>query len=396
MPPPPPAETPLQKHLRRMMEALEEGQKHHERWREHWERQDSWTRDGHGGRDWEKWAEQQARGVEEWAQKQAREVEAWVRHGVPRVEKWADRLEHKHRRKALRREQREARRERERARKEAEKARKERLREEARNNPLHAWVMAIAALVMVGMAFVTPHWWLVFVALGLGSSAAGTLGRARQRRLEQGEAGREASARLPERAEGPREAARAQEDPRRARVDALCDKLLGELRVGPGVLRDVVHQPEQTVEGLRKSCHELARRERELRALSPPEEERRLEVERARLSERVAGETDAVVRERLEKTLRLLDEQRQQRAELATSASRLEAEHMRLYYTLESLYTQVLRVRSADAANADVAGAGLRQSVEQLGLEMEAVASALEEVHGGERGAAPRGRVPTR
>jgi chromosome segregation ATPase len=176
-------------------------------------------------------------------------------------------------------------------------------------------------------------------------------------------------------------------------VDSLCDKLLAELRAGPGVLRDVVHQPEQTVEGLRKSCHELARRERELRALSSPEDEHRLEEERARVVARVESERDAVVKERLEGALRLLDEQRRQRAELATAASRLEAEHMRLYYTLENLYTQVLRVRSADAASADVAGAGLRRSVEQLGMEMDAVAEALEEVH---RDAPPPTRVPTR
>jgi hypothetical protein len=78
-------------------------------------------------------------------------------------------------------------------------------------------------------------------------------------------------------------------------------------------------------------------------------------------------------------------------AELGTAASRLEAEHTRLYYTLESLYTQVLRVRTADAASEDVAGAGLRKSVEQIGAEMEALEEALEEVH-----RAPVTRMPTR
>jgi chromosome segregation ATPase len=153
----------------------------------------------------------------------------------------------------------------------------------------------------------------------------------------------------------------------------------------------VVHQPEQTVEGLRKSCHELARRERELRSLSSPEDERRLEEEHRKLAARVASEPDAVVKERLEKTLGLLDEQRRQRAELVTAANRLEAEHMRLYYNLEGLYAQVLRVRSADTAGEDLAGAGLRQSVEKLGSEVEAVTQALEEVH-----RPPDGRVRTR
>ena len=170
-------------------------------------------------------------------------------------------------------------------------------------------------------------------------------------------------------------------EPRMARVDTLCDKVLAELRTGPGVLREVVHAPEQTVEALRKSCHELARRERELRALSSPEDERRLADEHAALSARVEAEKDAVAKERLASALEILEEQRRQRAELATAASRLEAEHTRLYYTLENLYTQVLRVRTADSLSEDVAGAGLRQSAEQLGAEMEAVTEALEDVH---------------
>ena len=103
------------------------------------------------------------------------------------------------------------------------------------------------------------------------------------------------------------------------------------------------------------------------------------------------AEKDAVVKDRLSSALKVLEEQRRQRAELATAASRLEAEHMRLYYTLENLYTQVLRVRTADSASEDVAGAGLRQSVEQLGAEMEAVTEALEDVH-----RPPDSRVPTR
>ncbi|MFY0563479.1 hypothetical protein ACN28E_06500 [Archangium lansingense] len=395
-PPPPPPELPLQKHLRRMMEALAEGQKRHAQWKEMWERQhaeelERWAQKHAKGV--EKGVEQWAEGVERWAERHAEGVERWAKG----VEKWAEHMgsmgehmEKKERRKWERRMAKERWREEQRAR------RRQRELEDA--NPMMGWVFALAALVMVAMAIRLPDkWWLVFVALGMGAASAGILGRARQLRLQQGEKqdtalqeeARDEEPEASDRADVPQQA----EDPRTARVDTLCDKLLAELRTGPGVLKDVVHQPEQTVEGLRKSCHELARRERELRALSPPEEERRLEEERARLAARVESESDAVVKERLEGTLRLLDEQRKQRAELATAASRLEAEHMRLYYTLENLYTQVLRVRSADAAGADVAGAGLRRSVEQLGLEMDAVAEALEEVH---RDAPPRGRVPTR
>ncbi len=325
MVPPPPSSPPqLQSRTRRLEEALSEGQ------------------------------ERQAEMMELWARKLGRLPTERERR------KWERRME-----KQLERE--------------AKKALKRgRAHEEEPPNAALGWVFAMAALVLVGMAIsrMSTLWWLVFVALGMGSSAARILGRARQQAREARpvEAVREDSPALPE----PR-----QEDPRAAKVDALCGKLLAELRAGPGLLREVVSQPEQTVEALRRSCQELLRRERELRGLCSPEDERRLEEERAQLAARVAGERDAVVKERLEGALRALDEQRGQRAELATAASRLEAEHMRLYYTLENLYTQVLRVRSADSASVDVAGAGLRQSVEQLGVEMDAVAESLEEVHRG-------------
>jgi hypothetical protein len=224
-------------------------------------------------------------------------------------------------------------------------------------------------------------WWLIFIAVFVfGRMAARQLIPRRGRQREEPEAVPLLESSLVEAV-----------PPRMARVDALCDKLLAEVSSGPGVLREVVHAPEQTVEALRRSCHELARRERELRALCSPEDERRLADERAALVARVEAEQDAVVTERFAEALAVLDEQRNERAELSTAASRLEAEYTRLYYTLEHLYTQVLRVRTSDAASEDVAGAGLRHSVEQLGSEMEAVTEALENVH-----RAPGTRVPTR
>ena len=321
---PPPPLPPLQSRTRRLEEALSEGQ------------------------------DRQTELLELWARKLGRLPTERERR------KWERRME-----KQLERETKKA-------------LRRERAREEDEQNAAMGWVFAMMALVLVGMAIsrMSTLWWLVFVALGMGSSAARILGRSWQRAREARavQAVGQASPTLP---------VPPREDPRAAKLEALCGKLLAELRAGPGLLREVVSQPEQTVEALRRSCLELLRRERELRGLCSPEDERRLEEERAQLAARVDAERDAVVKERLEGALRALDAQRGQRAELATAASRLEAEHMRLYYTLENLYTQVLRVRSADSASADVAGAGLRQSVEQLGVEMDAVAEALEEVHQG-------------
>ncbi|MCP3136253.1 hypothetical protein [Pyxidicoccus xibeiensis] len=366
--------------------------------------------------------------------REAAAVEAWVRHtGHLPPRKVRRQWEKKWRKEAKRAARR--------AEKEARAARE--------HNPARGGVYAAAAVSCVLMALAQPRrlWWLVFVALvffllaarhlerprrgvlpepvrgpgeaegastgwasgkvGLGTGDAEAslggpgarqsegAGAAELRRLAAAGRGAAAAAGRGDAAAAGREATSQSGDavdPRVARVDALCGKLMAELREGPKVLREVVHAPERTVEALRKGCHALVKRERELRALSAPEEARRLDFERESLATRVASERDAVVRERLTGALAALDAQRRQRAELATAADRLDAEHTRLYYTLEGLYAQVLRARTADTADEDVAGAGLRLSVEQLGAEVEAVTQALEEVHG----APPDGRVRTR
>ncbi|CAM4204470.1 coiled-coil domain-containing protein [Corallococcus exiguus] len=267
--------------------------------------------------------------------------------------------------------------------KRAEKA----AREEASRNPVVGVGQLVVALACVATVVRLPqqYWWLVFVALAFFKGAAKHL-RPRNNplltRVEEPPAPVLTQAKVPE----------APVDPRLTRVDAVCEKLLAELRAGKGVLQEMVRSPERTVQDLRKSCHELVRRERELRTVAPPEDVQRLADERKKLETRWAAEEDVVVRDRLRAALQVLDEQVRQRAELTKAADRLEAEFTRLAYTLENLYAQVLRVRSADAADADVAGAGLRHSVEQLGAEVDAVTSALEEVHG----APVDGRVRTR
>ncbi len=303
-------------------------------------------------------------------ERHAQAVEAWVRRMGRLPTKKEQREWEKRWRKEAQRDAKRAERE-ARRREEAERAERER-------NPAQGVVYVLIALALAVVAFTHPQelWWMLFISLGMGSAAARHLSRPRPA---------VGAPREPEALPAPREEVAAPRpealDPRAARVDVLCDKLLAELRGAPGVLREVVHQPEPTVEALRRSCHELVRRERELRALSSPEDEKRLTDEREQLAARVEAERDAVVKERLGSALEVLDEQRRQRAELGTAASRLEAEYTRLYYTLEHLYAQVLQVRSADTASADVAGAGLRKSLEQLGTEMDAVAEALEDAH---------------
>lgn len=162
------------------------------------------------------------------------------------------------------------------------------------------------------------------------------------------------------------------------RTEALCDKLVEELRASPQALREIVHKPEETIVSLRRACAALREREQSVRSLVTEEDNQRLERERRELAVKIESEKDAVVRERLSAALKSLDDQLRQRSNLATSAARLAAERTRIHYAVENLYTQVLSVKSADAASADVAGAGLRQSLARLSDEVSAVAESLE------------------
>lgn len=258
------------------------------------------------------------------------------------------------------------------------------------------WVYLSAAAVFAFMVLALhAPWWFVFIALGLGVSGVRRLSLPSPRReaplpLEPGpsELGREplpappAAAPEPVAPPGPIAA-------RLTRIDEVTDRLLREIEDGPDALRQVVRRPTETIDAMHAACHELARREEELRALLRPEDDERLSEERAAIATRLEQESDAVVRERFSGALAALDEQRAHRDELRTAADRLEAEQMRLIYVLENLHTQVVRVRSADTASADVAGAGLRRSLERLGDEIGAVAEALEWINHGDRPLGP-------
>ena len=174
------------------------------------------------------------------------------------------------------------------------------------------------------------------------------------------------------------------QDPRDVRVDAICDKILGELRASPEAVRDIFVKPDETVASLRATCRNLTRRERDLRKFLSPQDDERLMREREALQKRIDGESDDVTKMRLASALAALDAQRHQRLDLARAAARFDAEHTRISYTLESLHTQVVRMRSADSSSADVAGAGLRRSLDMLSHEVNALADALEKVNSGE------------
>jgi len=170
------------------------------------------------------------------------------------------------------------------------------------------------------------------------------------------------------------------EDPRAARVRAVCDRLELELGQAPEAARAFLGSPGETVAALRHACEDLLRRERWLRAESEPQALAALDRERLALAARLEQATDEGVRGSLRGALAALEEQQRQRQLLRTGADRLEAEHSRLLYTLEGLATQVVRLRSAGAGVAGAENFSLEQGVAQLQAELDAIAGALEEV----------------
>jgi hypothetical protein len=278
----------------------------------------------------------------------------------------------------------------------------------------YVWLLGAIVLFIIALSSLPFLWWLIFPAAGLGSRGTRVIARhsgvarptltepirpgtnARSPTQEQQRAQRFGSlvglgtvSEVPERPPLSRPApasARAApaDDPRDARVDAICDRILAELRTSPDSVKDIFIKPDETVAALRATCRNLTRRERELRRFLSPQDDERLMREREALQQRINGESDEVTKMRLASALAALDAQRDQRVELTRAAARFDAEHTRISYTLESLYTQVVRMRSADSSSVDVAGAGLRRSLDMLSHEATALADALERVNSGE------------
>ena len=247
----------------------------------------------------------------------------------------------------------------------------------AENASIVGGVVSFAvAGVLVTLSMMNAHemWWLIFPALGIGLNGAKSI----EAKLSQRKALPAPTSPQPERTLEPAQNAI---DPRDARVDGVCAKILNELKSAPASVKELVGNSDKTIEQLRATCRSLTQRERELRALVDPVDAERLAKEREQLVSRIANERDDVTKQRFSSALEALDQNLRQRGELTTAAARFEAEHTRIAYTLESLYTQILRLKSADSASHDPASAALRQSLAQLGEEMEAVAEAMEAVH---------------
>ncbi len=172
-------------------------------------------------------------------------------------------------------------------------------------------------------------------------------------------------------------------DPRESRLDTICDRLEAELRDSPESVRTFLGTSTDTIAALRRTCHELLRRERALREESSAEALARLDSEKSVLESRIASTSDDVVRRSLQGAVAAIAEQKRQRETLQRNADRLDAEFTRLAYMLEGMAAQLVRLRSAAPLPGAASDPELEKSLAQLHREIEAIADALEHVSSG-------------
>lgn len=174
----------------------------------------------------------------------------------------------------------------------------------------------------------------------------------------------------------------AADDERDRRLDEVCDRLERELLSSPPRVREFLGATSETVSALRRTGHDLLKRERALRREAGSDVIARIEQERARIEARLGSETDEMVRHSLQGAVDAMDDQLRQRAVLKRNADRLDAEFTRLTWTIEGLGAQLVRLRTATASHTDSpqVDADLERSVSRLRDEIDSVACAMEEV----------------
>lgn len=268
-----------------------------------------------------------------------------------------------------------------------ERTRRERRREERREHQLSrrearrqqqmmeasvgaGVISIIAALAFLAFAIIRPDlWWMIFIALGLGTSGARQFNLvASRKRLER----------------GGEEEQRDQEEERRPKaddpvheVDVLCDQLLADLKAAPEAVRQFVQAPEKTIASLRATARALDARRRQLLAEQPKERLAGLDEQRRTLKERRDGAVDELTRKRLDDALRSLDGQQKALEQLSVAAERVDGEYTSLLVSLQELRTRVSVAKTAGSA---VQLEGLKSSVTRLNGELEAITEALESV----------------
>ena len=170
-------------------------------------------------------------------------------------------------------------------------------------------------------------------------------------------------------------------DPRVEQINKACDRLEDEYGRAPEPVRAMFGETRATLANLRRTCLDLAARERALRAEASPEAFARLDQEKAALEARLAQASDEQVKRSLSGAIGAIAAQHDQRKQLQNNADRLEAELTRLIWIMDGMATELVRVRAAGVELYKGSTVEIARSVEQLKDEIDNIAQALEDVN---------------
>ncbi len=219
-----------------------------------------------------------------------------------------------------------------------------------------ALLMAVAMMIMAVTH--TQYWWLIFVALCVGSGGANQLALARER-------DRQASGGTDE---------KKQELTAQHEIDALCDQLLTDLKASPEVVRAFLQHPEKTVEALRTTAKAVDQRRKDLAGAGSAEQLTALNKQRAELTSRRDASSDMEARVKFDGALRSLDGQESALKLLVAVSERLDGEYTSLLVLLQELKTRVAVARSTNTGSQLD---GLEQNVQRLNAELQAITESL-------------------
>jgi uncharacterized coiled-coil protein SlyX/uncharacterized protein YdcH (DUF465 family) len=129
------------------------------------------------------------------------------------------------------------------------------------------------------------------------------------------------------------------------------------------------------VEAVAKLTAQLQELDRHLSATSPHD----LAAETRDLEKRVAAAHDAMAKEGYERALSQQKQKTKVFGELAARRERLDAQVVNVEQSLETVSTQVVRIKSTDSTAASAEGVRIAESLDALAVDIDAVAETVDE-----------------
>lgn len=159
----------------------------------------------------------------------------------------------------------------------------------------------------------------------------------------------------------------------------LQTRVLAEI-AGADPMHKTMLQPSiDRVRTLAHAASEMAFKLQQIDDHLSREDVRSLQNEEAFLNNRLQGAQDPVARERFERALEQHHQKVELHGELRARWERIDAQLTNIELTLETVSAQVLRIKSAEAGTASHESARVIESLNNLSVEVEALAETVEE-----------------